>query len=148
MRFYDKYNSISNLPLYIWEEIHKTNKLSYLIKTKVEVKNCPQLASIWANIYNEYLLEFGLSEKYNDILNLKRQIAIKQAEYIITNDRILLTYINLDKENLKVLTKPIAKVSNFRENIINIEKIQGVKINPMNITVLEYFNYLKHLSNG
>ena len=36
----------------------------------------------------------------------------------------------------------------FKDNLISIEKIQGVRINTKEITVSEYYNYLKNLSNG
>lgn len=148
VKYYEKFNSVSNLPMDRWDKIHKTNQLKYLFKKDVNVLNNETLQETWAKIYNEYLIEFGLSPNYKQILKLKREIAIKQADFINSGDRILLTYINIDKENLRILTKPNGKISNFKDNIINIEKIQGVKINPLTITVLEYYTYLNNLSNG
>lgn len=132
----------------VWDKIHETSELKYLFLKEINIDNCDRLQKDWAKIYNEYLLEFGLSDRYKNILELKKQIAIKQANFIETSDRIWITYVNLDKETLKVLNEKTEKVVNFKENITSIEKIQGVRINPLRITALEYFNYLKHLSNG
>lgn len=131
-----------------WDKIHETGELKYLFRKEIEFENCDQLKRDWAKIYNEYILEFGLSEKYKQILKLKEEIAIKQAEFLETNNRVLINYISLDKERLKDITKTTEKVVNFKKNVTNIEKIQGIRINPLTITALEYFNYLRNLSNG
>lgn len=133
--------------MYIWEKIHETNELKHLFIKSVEIDN-KYLTKEWESIYNQYLTEFGISEKYQSLLEIKRKIAIKQAKYILTKDRILLTEISLEKESLKTLGSGEIKTVSFRQNCINIEKSQGVKINPLKITVLDYFTYLKHLSNG
>lgn len=133
--------------MYIWEKIHETNELKHLFIKSIEIDN-KLLTKEWEGIYNQYLKEFGISEKYQSLLESKRKIAIKQAKYILTKDRILLTEINLEKEALKTLDSGEIKTVSFRQNCINIEKSQGVKINPLKITVLDYFTYLKHLSNG
>lgn len=135
--------------MHVWDKIHDTNDLSLLFKKKINKEiDKSKLSNVWAKIYNEYIIDFGLSENYKDIIELKREIAIKQAKFIATGDRLLLTFIGLDKENLKVLTKPKGKSINFKKNVTAIEKIQGIRIDPLKITVLEYFNYLKNLSNG
>lgn len=134
--------------MYVWDKIHKTNELKYLFKGKVNLENNDNLVSLWSSIYNEYLDEFGINDNYLEILKIKREIALKQAEYLLKSDRIMLTYIALEREKLKDLVKPSEKPSDYRKNIIDIEKIQGVKITPLEITALEYFTYLKNLKNG
>lgn len=134
--------------MYVWDKIHKTNELKHLFKGRVNVENNDNLVNLWSSIYNEYLDEFGINDNYLEILKIKREIALKQAEYLLKSDRIMLTYIALEREKLKDLVKPSEKPSDYRKNIIDIEKIQGVKINPLEITALEYFTYLKNLKNG
>jgi hypothetical protein len=119
------------------------------IDKKITVYNDKILNKLWEDIYNEYLGEFGLSDNYEEILKQKKKIASLQADYLITGDRILINYVNIEKEQLKVLTKrDKTKDITFREGIAQLEKSQGFKINTRQLSVADYYNYLISLKNG
>lgn len=119
------------------------------IDKKITVYNDKILNKLWEDIYNEYLGEFGLSDNYEEILKQKKKIASLQADYLITGDRILINYVNIEKEQLKVLTKrDKTKDITFREGIAQLEKSQGFKINTRQLSVADYYNYLIALKNG
>ena len=134
--------------MYNWKKIHDTNELKHLFIGKVECENEPALERIWVNIYDEYLKEFGLSDEYKDILKLKRNIASFQADYIIKGDRLTLNYINIEKAALESLYGTSKKGSSFRDSLVHLEKMQGIKINTKEITVADYYNYLRSIKNN
>ena len=102
-KYADKYGSIDDLPMYNWKKIHDTDELKWLFVNKQEIENNDLLEARWAAIYDEYLNEFGLSDEYKEILNVKRKIANLQADYIIKGDRLMLNYINIEKNALESL---------------------------------------------
>ena len=148
-KYSNKYASIDDLPMYNWKKIHDTNDLKWLFVTKQEVENNELLERRWALIYDEYLNEFGLSDDYKEILKVKRKIANLQADYIIKGDRVLLNFINIEKNALESLYDTSKKGSTFRDSLVHLEKMQGIKINTKTITVADYYNYLRSIkSNG
>ena len=148
LRFSKKYSSIDDLPMYNWKKIHDTNELKWLFASKADCENNLELETLWGRIYDEYLNEFGLSKEYQDILKLKRKIANLQAEYIVKGDRIVLNYINIEKNALESLYDTNKKGSTFRESLVHLEKMQGIKINTKEITVADYYNYLRSIKNN
>ncbi len=147
-KYSKKYSSIDDLPMYNWKKIHDTNELKWLFVTKQEVENNELLEKRWALIYDEYLNEFGLSDEYKEILNVKRKIANLQADYIIKGDRVILNFINIEKNALESLYDTSKKGSSFRESLVHLEKMQGIKINTKKITVADYYNYLRSIKNN
>ncbi len=147
-KYSKKYSSIDDLPMYNWKKIHDTNELKWLFVTKQEVENNELLEKRWALIYDEYLNEFGLSDEYKEILNVKRKIANLQADYIIKGDRVILNFINIEKNALESLYDTSKKGSSFRESLVHLEKMQGIKINTKQITVADYYNYLRSIKNN
>jgi len=148
LRFSRKYSSIDDLPMYNWKKIHDTDELKWLFVGKVKCENTIELEKLWGNIYDEYLGEFGLSQDYKDILNVKRKIANLQADYIIKGDRILLNYINIEENALQSLYDSNKGGSTFRDSLVHLEKMQGIKINTKTITVADYYNYLRSIKNN
>ena len=148
LRFSKKFDSIDNLPMYNWKQIHDTNELKWLFVDKVKCENTQELETIWAAIYDEYLREFGLSNEYKDILKAKRKIAELQADYIVKEDRILLNYINIEQNALESMYDTTKKGSSFRDSLVHLEKMQGIKINTKEITVADYYNYLRSIKEN
>lgn len=134
--------------MYNWQKIHETGELSWLFNKRVKIDNTTELELVWANIYDEYLHIFGLSNDFKEVLELKKSIAIQKADYIIKEDRVLLNYIAVDEERLKSLYEKTKGGADFRESLIHIEKMQSIKINTKKITVADYYNYLRWLNKS
>ena len=133
--------------MYNWKKIHDTNDLKWLFVKKVNVENNQELECLWSKIYDEYLIEFGLSEQFKEIINIKKKIAQLQADYIIKQDKVLVNFINVEKNNLKQVYETSKQGSTFRESLVHLEKMQGIKINTREITVADYYNYLRSIKN-
>lgn len=142
------FSSIDDLPQWNWSMIHKTGNLSYLKKLdsyrKIEEDNTNVLESIWLNIYDEYLEEFGLSKEYRDILERKKEIARLKNEFIMTDNRSLLNFIKIEEIELEATFDKSESMS-FESVVIGIERMQKVSIDVKKITVYEYNNYLRTL---
>ncbi len=148
LRFSKKYSSIDDLPMFNWNKIHETNELKWLFNNKVEIDNTVELEELWGTIYDEYLQEFGLSKEYKEILAAKRKIANLQADYIIKGDRVILNFINIEKNALESLYDNTKGGSTFRDSLVHLEKMQGIKINTKEITVADYYNYLRSIKKN
>jgi len=131
-----------------WEKIHSTSELKYLFINRISIDNSEELEKIWRKIYDEYLIEFGLSQDYKDILEQKKKIANLKADYIIKEDRIMLNYINIEKAALKSMYGDKSKATTFRDSLVKLERIQGIKINTKEITVADYYNYLRSIKKN
>jgi hypothetical protein len=134
--------------MYNWKQIHDTNELKWLFVKKSKCENTKELEIIWSTIYDEYLKEFGLSEEYKEILKIKRRLAMYQADYIEKEDRILLNYINIEQNALESMYDTTKKGSSFRDSLVHLEKMQGIKINTKEITVADYYNYLRSIKEN
>jgi hypothetical protein len=148
MKFSKKYSSIDDLPMYNWKKIHDTDDLKWLFTDKVEIENTFELETLWSSIYNEYLSEFGLSDDYKEISKIKRRIGMLQADYILKEERLILNHINMEKKALESMYDNTTKGSSFRDSLVHLEKMQGIKINTKTITVADYYNYLRSIKNN
>ncbi len=143
-KFCSKYNSIHNLPIYNWNQIHKTSDFGYLLKNYEKVQH-DGLNELWIKIYDEYIKEFGLSKEYQNILKLKINIAKQKADYIVTSDRVKLNFIALDEAKLKEIETKEAP-DTFRKTLMHIEKSQGVKMNDKQLSVYEFYHYINNIN--
>lgn len=143
------YSSIDDLPQWNWEQIHKTGNLAYIKQLKnyrkIKKDKSPTLQQLWEDIYNEYIDEFGLSKQYVDLLERKKKLARLKNEFILTDNRSLLNFIKIEQMELDASFDKSAGMS-FESVVIGIEKIQKISIKTKEITVYEYNNYLRTLT--
>lgn len=128
--------------------MHETGEYKYLFKRKVEIVNTKELEDLWGNIYDEYIKEFGLGRDYLEIKSSKERIAKLKADYIIKEDRLLLNHINVEENALKSLYGSNLNSGSFRDSLVHLEKMQGIKIKTKEITVADYYNYLRSIKNN
>lgn len=133
-------------PIYIWEKIHFTNDLSWLLikREKVNAQMLAALEKIWENIYDQYLAEFGFSETFIEIKKKEIEIAKLKLDLIITGDRINKTFIKVAENELDEMKKEIGK-SDFMATKINIETRLKFQVNMMTTSIREFYSYIKHL---
>lgn len=133
-------------------KIHEEHNLAYLVRTdtlhigkrKVNKLREIALASIWNQIMEEYIKRFGFTEEYLEIVRKQKEIAQHQMKRIITGDRTIETFIQICKNELKQMQNDMTG-SNFWELKGHIEKGMGFVINPMRVTVAEFYSYIKIL---
>lgn len=138
------HNSISTLPLLTWVEIQETGNVSLLSKGKVEIE---KLLAAWERINDEYLEAFGISEQMEANLNEKRLAAISKANYLITGKRHYLTFSEIHLENANKVNLTNSKID-IEQNLARLTKFYGVRLRASELTVKEYYTYVKEAQNG
>jgi hypothetical protein len=138
------YKSIDELPIYNFDMIRKTNDFRYLYKTNdiEKIKKDESLEKQWEIIFNEYINEFGLSENYKihlmflqDAINHYNNAYNKGQTHEITFAKIA----ELKAEELMKQgeNKTLGELSAL------IAKKMGFRINIKEISVREFYNYIK-----
>ena len=143
------YNSIYNTPAYIWYEVNKNKDFNLLIKGKLkhpEYFNINYLADAWENIYSEFVEKFPPKE-YLEELKKRFEIARMRFDAVAYNQKSLNTIANIEEEKLDANKKDVID-NDFYKNCALMQKHYGFNINPMKISIFEYNNNLKALSNG
>jgi hypothetical protein len=141
----EHYDSI-DAPVFVWQKVHETRDFTYLLKDRKEVPPhiLIRLVTAWEKIYDEFLAEFGFNDLFLDIKKKEVALALLKLELIITGDRSLETFIEIEEEELKEMQKELKGVD-FMESTIAIETRMKFQINPHNTTIRKFYSYLKLL---
>lgn len=140
------YTSIDELPIWNWWQIADTSKLSYLRKDEnYEEDDFP--IELWFKIQNEYLDEFGFTDDFRQIIELRKKWIKKKTDYLVTNNRFNLTEIEIIEGKMSELIDAKIKVDKFK-SVILLEKELHREINPKLISVKKYYKYMEYFSNN
>jgi len=141
------FDSIENLPLYNFEQINSTNDFSFLFINRKEGMKFDEvkMQKIWAKIYDEFLSEFGVSESL--IMFIERMNRVLEYYNLAYNEgqRHYLTLAEIEKRKAY---DSLESGSNGISTIAYVSKFMGFRINPKEIPVKEFYNYLKLATNG
>ena len=143
------YDSIYNLPQWNWNKVMSTGNFQYLKVAEsyknIESDNRYYLTKQWNEIFDEYLEEFGRSEKFLEILSKKKSIASLKNRFIQTGDRILLNFIRIEESELESLLNDEEGID-FGKMITIFEEKFKREIGVRDITVYQYHNYVRTFS--
>ena len=145
------YKGLDTIPLYNWKRLYVEKDLKYLIIKEenrnftLSHKNLAELEHQWYKIYDEYLLDFGLTKKMIRILEIEKQIALLKCDLWLDNNKFLKNKIRiLDKKLIKEKGNTIDEKGNdFERQLVLIEKWLQSSINPKEISARKYFTYLQ-----
>lgn len=137
MQYYD---SIYNCTMRVFDSVSKTNDLSLLVIDKKASIKTSDLESAWNKIYDELISTFGLSQKFQDYLNLMVQACELYKQGYVDNFRDKITLAELKEAQAhEILGEPSKK--GFLSMVTPLSKFMGFRINPNDITVFEFFDY-------
>lgn len=144
------YKSISELPVKAWFDIHKTGNYNLLLKNKRRLtkKQIVKLSQAWESLVNEWITTFGFSDEYNIELEAKVELANMQADYVINNDRSLLTLIAIEEEKIKMNNKEVKEPADLNSILAKMSKHYGFKLSARDLTTEEYYAYLNSITDG
>lgn len=136
------YNSIQNLPIALYEQIQESSNINLLIidNNKVDVD---VLVRAWEIISNEIIKHFGISNNYKAYISHLQEALNNYAMYVKTNDKMHITMAQINvvlaqKQNVK-------QDGNLFDNCAKLSKHYGFRINPQEITVMEYYSYINNM---
>ena len=139
------YQTIDEMPIGNWNDIFKSGDLKHIFKSG-EGRVSKKIGEVWVNIQNQYIEEFGLDDNFKKQLKLLKEKSKLNYEFILTKDRFintLMAIVDADLESLKQ-----SKGMNFYEVKDHAEKYKGYRLDPKEITVIEWFTTLKNMSDN
>lgn len=143
------------MPIENWMAVHKTADLRHILILD-DYTHLPEvdhdLTAAWMALYDQYIAEFGITDRYREYMMKKIEIAKKQIEWIQTGDATLQTFIEIGKIEMKEMLDENEQVK-FHDTIALIEKYMGFQVDTYRVTVLKYYTYLRQIektyrSNG
>ena len=140
------YETIDELPAHNYFVISEQKDLTPLVKKKGLIKK--KLESIYEAIQAQIINRFGINEQYLQIINLRQQITCLEVDYYLRGDTSAQTFIEILQQELKEILD--VSLPDKNETKSQLEKYLGFKLNLKEISVAEYFTYIKQIqkSNG
>tara|TARA_R100001244_G_C5164727_1_gene131317 strand:+ start:231 stop:695 length:465 start_codon:yes stop_codon:yes gene_type:complete len=135
------YLDTENLPLHNWRMVNDKNDVSYLRIDKTvgdEIND----SKAWDIVLDTYYSEFGLSEDYEIILDLKMDLALVQNDFAISGDNFLQNKIrHLTDQVQELVERPVDGDLNSAINAIS--KWQGYRINQKEVSTNEFMYLMR-----
>ena len=101
------------------------------------------LIAIWKQIMDQYIAKFGFPDHYLEILRKQMEIARHRVTRMTTGDKTVGAFIKIIEQEIEELQRDTTG-GNFYELKAWIEKGMGIgHIDPMRITVAEFYSYYK-----
>ena len=139
------YDSIHSISIHLFDKIDKSGDFKLLIKPGKRYKG--DLEKVWEKIYDEYLNEFGISNKYKDYINLK----IAQAELItdhrVNGNKVSKTLAKVKEQEAKTLMESVGE-SSLSDMAAKLSKNMGFMVDPHTVSVYMFISYLKLAARG
>lgn len=134
------YSELNDFPLFNWIKCNDGN-LKY---TRIDPNEGDEKtdAEAWQVLYDQYIKRFGLGKLYKRLLNVMKEKAIYELEYVRTKDRFKLTEIEIKESELKSMIDNNGQGMTTEESLIYLGKWLGYRLNPKEINVIEYFTIL------
>ena len=124
--------------------IHERGDLRYLYRSvdSDRLKGSVPDEKHWRVLYDQYLAEFGINDKYREYMEKRKEIALKQCDMVLTGDKTLATFIEIEQMELRDMINE-KETMNFMEIIAALEKHLGFVLDPKRTTVMKYYTYLR-----
>ncbi len=131
------------MPVHNWWKLHETNDFKHLLKSK-RYKVTEHADKVLTELQNEFFETFGIDENYASYLKKQIEIELLRIKIAKTGDRSHEVFINMLEIELEEVTKK-EKGKNLNDNTIAIEKYMGIKLTTKEVTVYEYYSYIKSI---
>jgi hypothetical protein len=143
---FEFYKSIDELPIYHWMKIQETNDLTWILKKKRECSKgqFQVLESYLQKMTDEYIDTFGISDQYRNILKLQGELRCKEIDYLISDNKMHLTFIEIKKAELKNAISQSEK-SDLMSIQVHVRKYMGQPINMKETSVKEFYGILSEI---
>ena len=97
----------------------------------------------WLRLYNQYLERFGLGEDFDKYMTCKQQLIKLRCEFLLTGDKMLLNYINIEEVNLEKLDPSKTQGMTIDQCLVHVSKWLGQIVSKKKITVVEFKNLVE-----
>lgn len=135
------YLDTENLPLFNWRMINDKSDFTYLRIDKLKGSENEDIQA-WELTLDSYYKEFGLSEDYNVLLELKMDLALLQNDYAISGNTFLQNKIrHLTEQVQELIDRPVE--GDLMSAINSISKWQGYRVNQKEVSTNEFMYLLR-----
>lgn len=132
------------MPMFNWISVFEENDLSYLSKSG---RLYDDSKLIYKDMTRQLIDLAGVSKDYEKILDNKLKAEVYMAEQLQSGGLSKQTFIDILNHETKQLEGQHNKADLYH-TVMSIEKNMGFRINPRDITVLEFYKYIDYLGNG
>ena len=135
------FNSIDEMPFFNWRKCQEKQAYQFC---RIDPKKGDKESDVkaWEKIYDSYLLEFGLGKDYERIIELQKEIAELQCDFVISGDRFIMNKIRELKNELKELIE--RPIETDTDTILNyLRKWMNHWIDTKKITVREFYKLIR-----
>ena len=139
------YDNIKQLPVAVFSEVSKTGDLQQLVISGGVSKK--QLVKAWQDITGQFIKEFGLNESYKKYLSLMTQVILLNHDIYVKGQKWKKIKAKVKSNQANSLISLQGAVR-FSEQIAEISKKMGFRVDPYEVSVFEFYGYIKHLNNG
>ena len=102
---------------------------------------------IFDNLYSEFISIFGVSDSYKAYLDKIIEIDVAEIDMVLTGDLSMETFIDIMRVELEEL-KNASSGGTYMDTAIAVEKNMGFKLNSKELSVFEYYSYIKSLEKS
>lgn len=135
--------SIRTLPMWNWISFSEKGEVKYLLNKGTRIDFAGQIA--YQKIQDDMIDTLGISDEYMNVLETKIKIEKMYAK-LLNGDRKQLLLIEIEEMELGKLESKGTTKTDLQESLFQIEKIQGVRYNPKEITVYDFYKLAKLVS--
>lgn len=129
-----------------WISFSEKGEVKYLLIKGTKIDFAGQIA--YQKIQDEMIDTFGVSNEYLQILQAKIRIEKMYAKMLQSGDKSSRLLIEVEEMELAKLESKTTTKTDLQESLFQIEKIQGVRYNPKEITVFDFFKLAKLVSKN
>lgn len=144
------YTDIDTMPIFNWRKINETNDLRFLlVKWKnILKKDKKRMANVFYKMRDEFIDAFP-NEDLVKVYELKFKIEVLRITMALDGNRFHNNFIRMHQAEIDDINKKYSYSDRqtFAEIKVYVEKFMGFRLNEKEVTVTEYYNYLKALNN-
>lgn len=144
------YSNIEQLPLFNYVQIIQNLDYKYLlfdIETKITAEIADKIQESWDNINTEIIDYMGVPEQMQELLRLKKSIALLRVEKIKTDNNSLESIIEIKEKELQNYYENNNKTDIY-EDITAVEMTLKMQIDLQKTSLKRYLSYIKILQKN
>lgn len=135
------HESIYELPIILFNKCIKENSLRFLIISGSYTED--ELLEKWENIHKELIETFGVPYEYGVYLRLMKMRAKELKRVWINGEKYRESFAELYRQRALEFIK--SEEVDFFSNMSELSRAVGFRLNPNEVTVGEYFGYVRSL---
>lgn len=136
------YETIDELPMRNWLECNKGN-FGYLYREPKDIKLNDKVRELWQKLYDEFILEIGLTPDYLDLLSAMKRHGLAIIDWMVKQDSLSKTKMAAAESEIESMVQSGGKGGKFSHFVASVEKYMGIQIDLNVVSVTKFYSYVK-----